>query len=191
MQRGVHMSTSPVLAFLRCILVSVPAASCIAHQHQTRAPPSSAQILRPFRRCGTSTSYTRPQPSIDPRGSLTELERLQTPYDFYMSPTCRDKVSCRLQACLACSAAGKPWRQRKAADRAAERWNPRPMASEAFHVHVQPGSIAFCVLPSTSSVQVKQYFAAITGRRNTITGLLYRDDPTIMSWASRGRQIAV
>ena len=48
-----------------------------------------------------------------------------------------------------------------------------------------------CALLSTSTVQVKQYFAAITSRRNTITGLLYRDDPTIMSWASRGRQIAV
>lgn len=111
MQRGVHMSTSPVLSFLRCILVSVSAASCIAHQHQTRGPRSSGLIL-PLRRCGTSTSYTRPRPSIDPRGSLTELERLQTPYDFYMSPTCRDKVSSR-RAARQC----KPWRQRKAAER--------------------------------------------------------------------------
>ena len=36
--------------------------------------------------------------------------------------------------------------------------------------------------------QVKQYFAAITGRRNTITGQLYRDDPTIMSWVGGSEQ---
>lgn len=30
--------------------------------------------------------------------------------------------------------------------------------------------------------QVKQYFEAITGRRNTVNGLLYHNDPTIMSW---------
>lgn len=44
--------------------------------------------------------------------------------------------------------------------------------------------LAAITVASESPLQVKQYFAAITGRRNSITGLLYRDDPTIMSWAS-------
>ncbi|PRW32930.1 mannan endo-1,4-beta-mannosidase [Chlorella sorokiniana] len=61
------------------------------------------------------------------RLTLVLLNLWKTPYDWFMSPTCRD--------------------------------------------------------------QVKQYFAAITGRRNTITGLLYRDDPTIMSWSIAPNQL--
>ncbi|KAL4432447.1 hypothetical protein ABPG77_001746 [Micractinium sp. CCAP 211/92] len=72
--------------------------------------------------CGTAGSSTRPRPDIDPRGSgpLSPLERLQTPYDWLMSPKCRQ--------------------------------------------------------------QVKDYFSVIINRRNSITGVLYRDDPTIFSW---------
>lgn len=31
--------------------------------------------------------------------------------------------------------------------------------------------------------QVKKYFTTLVNRRNTITGVLYKDDPTIMRWA--------
>lgn len=33
-----------------------------------------------------------PRPGIDPRGSLTPQERLKTPYDWFVSPTCRQQV---------------------------------------------------------------------------------------------------
>lgn len=50
--------------------------------------------LLPLRlcRCGTAGSYTMPRPGIDPRGSLTPQERLKTPYDWFVSPTCRQQV---------------------------------------------------------------------------------------------------
>ncbi|KAL4437017.1 hypothetical protein ABPG75_004156 [Micractinium tetrahymenae] len=72
--------------------------------------------------CGTAGSSARPRPDIDTRGGgpLSPMERLQTPYDWLMSPKCRQ--------------------------------------------------------------QVKDYFSAIVNRRNSITGVLYRDDPTIFSW---------
>lgn len=34
--------------------------------------------------------------------------------------------------------------------------------------------------------QVKEYFSLVAGRRNSVTGVLYRDDPTIMSWVGGG-----
>lgn len=33
--------------------------------------------------------------------------------------------------------------------------------------------------------QVKDYLSALVGRRNTMTGVLYRDDPTIFRWAGK------
>ena len=45
-------------------------------------------------RCGTSGTNRKPRPELDVRkqSTLDPLERLQTPYDWLMSPKCRDQV---------------------------------------------------------------------------------------------------
>ncbi|PRW57442.1 Transmembrane 9 superfamily member 4 isoform B [Chlorella sorokiniana] len=72
--------------------------------------------------CSTAGLNTKPRPDLDlrPEPVLNETERLQTPFDWLMSPTCRD--------------------------------------------------------------QVKAYMSSVVNRRNSITGVLYRDDPTIFSY---------
>ena len=45
-------------------------------------------------RCGTSGTNRKPRPELDRRkqSTLDPLERLLTPYDWLMSPKCRDQV---------------------------------------------------------------------------------------------------
>ena len=48
-----------------------------------------ASCCRPCSRCGTASTSRQPRPG---GGSLDAQERLQTPYDWLVSPKCRDQV---------------------------------------------------------------------------------------------------
>jgi hypothetical protein len=49
-------------------------------------------LPRLLSRCGTASSNAQPRPDIDPRSSLDINNRLQTPYDWLMSDTCRQQA---------------------------------------------------------------------------------------------------
>lgn len=109
----------------------------------------------------------RPRPDIDvrPPGALNDTERLTTPYAWLTSPQCRDQV----------------WGAANAA-----RWE-RPATRQGFAAAL-PATRCAAGRPRRPAVpaplQVKAFYTAVVNRRNTLTGVLYRDDPAIFSWVS-------
>lgn len=98
---------------------------------------------------------------------LNETERLQTPYDWLTSPTCRDQVwpQLGLQAWLHCRQCCRP-----------TSCGPKPFL-------VQPVLLPPRASPAPPPLhpQFKAYITSIVNRRNSITGVLYKDDPAIFS----------
>lgn len=127
----------------------------------------------PYRRgrCGTAGTTVRPRPDIDlrPPGPLNASERLTTPYAWLTSPACRD------QARAWAAGRGPPLTGHSSTPvaRALCQWHPVAPAPQPSACHV----LVFAFIP-----QVKSFYSAVVNRKNTLTGVLYRDDPTIFSW---------
>lgn len=106
---------------------------------------------------------------------LNETERLQTPYDWLVRPTCRDQVRPQLglQAWLRCRQCRMP------------AVCPGPQPSLVQPLLLSPRTLLSPAHPRPLlhplHPQFKAYITSIVNRRNSITSVLYKDDPAIFS----------